>query len=121
MSTENMVIMVTGGSGLVGKAIKQVTTENPRSNEKFIFLSSEDGNLMYVLVNETSIHITSNINTLSIHRDPIDTKNIFETHRPTHVIHLAAKVGGLFDNMRNNIDYLVCQFVIITIHPEHIY
>ncbi len=50
--------MVTGGSGLVGngKAIKQVTAENPRSNEKFIFLSTEDGYLMYVLINKLSMH-----------------------------------------------------------------
>merc|ERR1712007_287667 len=30
---------------------------------------------------------------------------IFETHRPTHVIHLAAKVGGLFHNMRKKVDF----------------
>ena len=30
---------------------------------------------------------------------------IFEKHRPTHVIHLAAKVGGLFANMNANLDF----------------
>ncbi len=29
-----------------------------------------------------------------------DTKAIFEKHRPTHVLHLAAIVGGLFKNMK---------------------
>ena len=38
-------ILVTGGSGLVGQAIKQVTSENPREDEKFIFLSSKDADL----------------------------------------------------------------------------
>lgn len=29
-------------------------------------------------------------------------------HKPTHVIHLAAMVGGLFHNMSHNLDFLVC-------------
>lgn len=35
------------------------------------------------------------------------TKSLFERFRPTHVIHLAAMVGGLFHNMNNNLDFLV--------------
>jgi len=30
---------------------------------------------------------------------------IFEKHKPTYVIHLAAKVGGLFHNMRKKVDF----------------
>jgi GDP-L-fucose synthase len=30
---------------------------------------------------------------------------IFEKYQPTHVIHLAALVGGLFANMRANSDF----------------
>ena len=41
------------------------------------------------------------------HRDPVVTKKLFTLHRPTHVINLAAKVGGLFDNMKHNVDYMV--------------
>lgn len=37
----------------------------------------------------------------------MDTKKVFEMHQPTHVIHLAAMVGGLFMNMRQNLDFLV--------------
>lgn len=33
-----------------------------------------------------------------------DTRAIFERHRPTHVLHLAAGVGGLFKNMRQPAD-----------------
>ena len=29
----------------------------------------------------------------------------FQKHRPTHVIHLAAMVGGLFANMAANLDF----------------
>ena len=42
------VILVTGGTGLVGKAIEHISKQDPKSNEEFVFLSSKDGNLMYV-------------------------------------------------------------------------
>ena len=42
---EKKIILVTGGSGLVGQAIKQVTEENPHPDEEFIFLSSKDADL----------------------------------------------------------------------------
>ena len=35
------------------------------------------------------------------------TKAMFAKHRPTHVLHLAAFVGGLFRNLK----YKVCLFV----------
>jgi GDP-L-fucose synthase len=41
----------------------------------------------------------------SFSSDYNDTKRLFETHRPTHVIHLAAKVGGLYDNMSDNLGF----------------
>ncbi|NWU14765.1 FCL synthase, partial [Cephalopterus ornatus] len=34
-----------------------------------------------------------------------ETRALFERHRPTHVIHLAAMVGGLFKNIRSNLDF----------------
>jgi GDP-L-fucose synthase len=39
------------------------------------------------------------------HRDKEKTLEFFEKHRPTHVIHLAGMVGGLFQNMRRNLDF----------------
>ncbi|KAI8578398.1 hypothetical protein K450DRAFT_247689 [Umbelopsis ramanniana AG] len=84
------VILVTGGSGLVGKAIEWVI-ENDKSErygkkegETWIFLTSKDGDL----------------------RKPEDAKAIFEKYKPTHVIHLAALVGGLFKNMKYKLDFL---------------
>ena len=73
------VVLVTGGSGLVGQAIKDFVEEedHTKAGETWIFLSSKDGDL----------------------RDRKDTEAIFEKYKPTHVIHLAAKVGGLFANM----------------------
>ena len=38
-------VLVTGGTGLVGRALEAVVTEDPKSNEKWIFLSSKDGDL----------------------------------------------------------------------------
>ncbi|KAI9251764.1 hypothetical protein BDA99DRAFT_521137 [Phascolomyces articulosus] len=90
MSGEESVILVTGGSGLVGKAIEWVI-ENDKSEqfgkrpgEKWVFLTSKDGDL----------------------RKPDETKAIFEKYKPTHVIHLAAMVGGLFKNMKYKLDFL---------------
>lgn len=39
------VILVTGGSGLVGHGIKIASEQNPRDDETFIFLSSKDADL----------------------------------------------------------------------------
>ncbi|KAK7134058.1 hypothetical protein R3I94_015800 [Phoxinus phoxinus] len=79
-----MRVLVTGGSGLVGRAIERVVKEGEgREGEEWIFLSSKDANLM----------------------SAEETRSVFQKHRPTHVIHLAAMVGGLFRNMRQNLDF----------------
>lgn len=77
------VILVTGGTGLVGKGIEIVSNEDQRSDERFVYLSSKDGDLRVLS----------------------DVEAIFEKHKPTHVIHLAALVGGLFRNLRENLDF----------------
>ena len=41
------VILVTGGTGLVGKGIEHISKQDQKPNEEFVFLSSKDGNLMY--------------------------------------------------------------------------
>lgn len=77
------VILVTGGSGLVGSAIKSVVESEKADGERWIFVTSKDANLC----------------------DYDSTKALFEKHRPTKVIHLAAMVGGLFHNMSHNLDF----------------
>ena len=42
---------------------------------------------------------------LDDHFSESETLALFEKHRPTHVIHLAARVGGLFANMSANCDF----------------
>ena len=79
-------ILVTGGFGLVGQGIKAFIEKNEK-NEKdeknnFIFLSSKDCDL----------------------RNIEQTREIFLKYKPTHVIHLAASVGGLFLNMEKPVE-----------------
>ncbi|EAN97451.1 putative GDP-L-fucose synthetase [Trypanosoma cruzi] len=76
------VVLVTGGSGLVGRALEAVQKRNPSADEKWVFLSSRDADL-------TSMEAT---------------KAVFEKYRPDLVIHLAARVGGLFKNMRQPVE-----------------
>ncbi|KAM6102855.1 GDP-L-fucose synthase isoform 2-T3 [Theristicus caerulescens] len=77
-------ILVTGGTGLVGRAIEKVVADGEgRPDEEWIFVSSRDADLT----------------------NAAETKALFEQHKPTHVIHLAAMVGGLFKNIRYNLDF----------------
>ncbi|KAK0417902.1 hypothetical protein QR680_013271 [Steinernema hermaphroditum] len=78
-----MRILVTGGTGLVGKAIEKVISEAGKPNETWIFIGSKDCDLT----------------------DLAATRNFFELHKPTHVIHLAAMVGGLFHNLKHNLQF----------------
>src|SRR5580698_115716 len=80
------VVLVTGGSGLVGQAIQSVVEANATQYAKyrFMFLGSKDADLS----------------------DLQQTRKLFESVRPKYVIHLAAMVGGLFKNMSHNLDFL---------------
>ena len=40
-----------------------------------------------------------------MHSDAAATQALFKKHSPTHVIHLAAMVGGLFKNLKYNLDF----------------
>lgn len=71
-----MRVLVTGGSGMVGSYLKEI-------NPNWIYLSSSDCNLLSY--DETYESINRN--------------------KPDCVIHLAAKVGGIVDNIRNPFDY----------------
>eukprot|EP00112_Aurelia_sp_Birch-Aquarium-sp1_P025416 Seg843.2 transcript_id=Seg843.2/GoldUCD/mRNA.D3Y31 product="hypothetical protein" protein_id=Seg843.2/GoldUCD/D3Y31 len=44
-SSKHRVVMVTGGSGLVGYALKKVVAAEAKTDETWIFLSSKDADL----------------------------------------------------------------------------
>tara|TARA_R100000426_G_scaffold65896_1_gene45933 strand:- start:3060 stop:3977 length:918 start_codon:yes stop_codon:yes gene_type:complete len=70
-------ILVTGGSGLVGKHLQDILPEAT-------YLCSNDCNL-------------TDINAVD---------NLISQHKPDIVIHLAARVGGILDNLKYPVDYL---------------
>tara|TARA_A200000113_G_C8825121_1_gene341841 strand:- start:376 stop:1311 length:936 start_codon:yes stop_codon:yes gene_type:complete len=72
-----MKVLVTGGTGLVGSAIKSICSNY---DHDFVFLSSKSGDLSILS----------------------EVYRIFEEHKPDIVIHLAACVGGLYKNMNEN-------------------
>src|SRR5215203_557223 len=78
-----MKVLVTGGSGLLGKAIQRYVHGN-KDEHDYIFINSS--------------------NDL---RDKYVTEKLIQEAKPDVVIHTAAKVGGLLDNMNNQIDYWV--------------
>lgn len=79
-------ILITGGNGLVGSAIKDILNrEDIKENYKnyqFTFTSSQWGNL----------------------EKQTQTFDIFKSAKPDYVIHLAAFVGGLFKNMQKKVE-----------------
>ena len=79
-----MVVLVTGGTGLYGKAIEHVVKEDGYdTGNTWFFACSKDADL----------------------RDMASTEALFERVKPTHVIHLAAMVGGLFKNMKYKVEF----------------
>jgi len=72
----NHKILITGGSGLLGRAVHELLPEA-------VCLSRQDGDL----------------------RDPVQVKALFDRHRPYGVLHLAAKVGGVKANAEANADF----------------
>ena len=79
-STQSACVLVTGGSGLVGSALRRMC--GPDLTYRFVFASSRDCDLT----------------------DYDATLRYFRTVAPHAVIHLAAAVGGLFKNMRHKVD-----------------
>ncbi len=71
-----MTVLVTGGSGLVGKYLKEIAPD-------WVYVSSKDFNL--VSQREASLMIAQ--------------------EQPSHVIHLAGKVGGILSNQKSPCDY----------------
>lgn len=78
------MILVTGSTGMLGQAVTQQ------------------------LVNNNISFIRSTVDLTDIQA----VQSLFDNHKIICIIHLAAKVGGLFKNMNNNLQYLHDNFLI---------
>ena len=70
-------ILVTGGTGMVGRYLQQILPEAKYIGSKDCDLTNYDM-----------------------------TYGVFKKYNPTHVIHLAAYVGGLYKNMNQKVEML---------------
>lgn len=84
-----MRILVTGASGLVGKNLKYFVENNDVKGE-WIYVTSNDCDL----------------------RNGVKVLQLFENIKPTHVINLAAYVGGLYKNMDENLNFFMHNMMI---------
>lgn len=67
----------------MGRAVREVVEADPIPGWSFHFAGSKDADLT----------------------DAKQTHDLFERVKPTHVLHLAGKVGGLFANMINKVEF----------------
>jgi len=80
-----MKTLVTGGSGLVGKHLQEIISDA-------VFLSSSDCNLL-------------NMN---------EVDDLLKHYKPDVVVHLAARVGGVLDNINYPVEYLELNTLMTT-------
>lgn len=73
-----MKILITGSSGLLGQNLKKYISHN-----NSYFITSKDVDL----------------------REKSQVQNLFNNYKPTHVINLAAYVGGLYKNEKQNVEF----------------
>jgi len=87
-------LLVTGGSGLVGHALQNIYPDA-------VFISSKD----YDLTKEKK------------------TQAMFEKYKPNKVIHLAARVGGIKDNINHPAEFIYDNVLINTniVHNSYKY
>jgi len=86
-------ILVTGSSGLVGSYLKDILPKN-------------------------TIHLTSKDYDLTLQKDVI---KMYSKFKPDCVIHLAAKVGGIMDNLNHPVSYLDENILMNTFMVKYAY
>jgi GDP-L-fucose synthase len=89
METKKMKIIVTGGNGLVGSALRSVKDE---FGHEFIFATRKEVNLL----------------------DPASTREYFDLHKADCVIHTAARVGGIGMNIKTPAEQFTENILINT-------
>jgi GDP-L-fucose synthase len=83
-------ILITGGSGLVGKYLKKILPEATYISSKDYDLTTEDG-----------------------------VKRMFLKYKPDTVVHLAARVGGIIDNINHPAEYFTQNVLMNTLLIEY--
>ena len=71
-----MTVLVTGGAGMVGRHLKDISPD-------YIYLSRKDCDLTKY----------------------DEVEKVFKFYKPTNIIHLAAKVGGILQNIKFPADF----------------
>ena len=97
-------VLITGGNGLIGSALKSLVENDDNyynivaggQNPQFVFVSSKEADL----------------------RNLSETEQLFLKYKPTKVIHLAAKVGGLYANIKYKTEFLNDNILIKSQLPE---
>jgi len=83
-TVEIMKVVVTGAYGLVGTSLQTVIELERTKEHTFVFVSRLQCDF----------------------RNAEDVSRLFRQHRPDVVVHLCAKVGGVYDNMNHNYTFL---------------
>ena len=99
MSAAKKKILVTGGAGLVGSAIKLVEKQYPQYD--FVFTTRQEHDLT----------------------KEADVASLFETTKPDYVIHTAARVGGIGRNLNSPAQQFYNNILMNTyvIHYAHLH
>jgi GDP-L-fucose synthase len=96
-----MNILVTGGNGLVGKAMQKIQDEYIFDDYQFVFPTRQDYDLLNML----------------------QVESMMTDLKPDWVIHLAANVGGLYKNMHHKVqmleDNLLMNYNILRASHNH--
>ena len=85
-------VLVTGAFGLVGKSFQKIVLQNNHPDYEYKYLGRKECDL----------------------RNLIDVMQCFSVYKPDIVVHLASCVGGVYENMNKNYQYLIDNIRINT-------
>jgi GDP-L-fucose synthase len=83
-----MKILVTGGTGMVGRYLQKIAKKYP--SHEWVFISSKQYNLTIF----------------------DDVQRCFQENKPDYVIHLAANVGGLYKHLNEKVNMFRSNFLM---------
>ena len=90
ISRTKMNVLVLGGTGLVGKNLEDYIKTSTTISGVWTFVGSKDADL-------------------TVYEEVV---NLFDKYSPTHVINLAAYVGGLYANLNRPVEFFTNNILI---------